>query len=116
MQFTDLLVLMLVAASIVSMALGQYPAAVTIILIVIFNAWLGVTQEAKAEASLAALQALSAPVSQVKRDGVTVQVDSGDLVLGDVVELETGQKVAADIRLISCQDLQTNEMALTGEK
>jgi len=114
-QFSDLLVLMLIVASIISIALGHYAAGVVIIIIVIANAVLGVVQESRAGAALSALSSLSEPKTEVIRDGQRVMVDSNHIVPGDLVVLENGRSVSADIRLIETQGLQCNEAALTGE-
>jgi len=114
-QLSDLLVMMLIVASIVAGALGEVAASVVIILIVIANATLGVVQESRAGAALDALESLSAPTCEVIRDGKQVQIDSVELVPGDIVILENGRKVPADLRLIETQNLYSNEMPLTGE-
>lgn len=115
-QFSDLLVLMLIAASIFSGILGEYAACVVIITIVIANAILGVVQESRAGAALAALRSYSAPHAVVIRDGgKRMEIDSKDVVVGDVVLLENGRKVPADVRLIEAHDMSSNEAALTGE-
>jgi P-type Ca2+ transporter type 2C len=114
-QFTDLLVIMLIVSSIVSMALGQYPAAVTIMVIVLANAILGVVQEAKASAALDELENLAAPDSTVIRDGRQVVVPTSELVVGDIVLLATGRKIGADMRLVSAESLEVEEIIFTGE-
>lgn len=114
-QFSDLLVIMLIVASLVSIGLGEYKAAVVIIIIVIANATLGVIQESRAGAALDALSSLAAPRTDVQRDGQILNIDSAELVPGDVVILDLGRKVPADVRLIESQGMYSNEMALTGE-
>ena len=114
-QFSDLLVIMLIVAAVVSMALGQYPESVTILMIVMANAVLGVVQEARAGAALDALESMASPLTTVRRSGKVKQVSSDTLVPGDVVVLGLGDKISADIRLIAGDNMVSNEMALTGE-
>lgn len=115
-QFEDLLVIMLVVACIVSFALGQFAAATTIVVIVVLNAILGVTMEVGAGAALETLESSFAQQCTVLRDGkLMADFDSAELVPGDIVILNTGDKAPADARLIQSQDMCCNEMGLTGE-
>ena len=119
-QMMDPMILILLAAAAISAALAViekgFPADVLIILfVVIVNAVLGVYQESKAEAAIEALQALSASMTKVLRDGDILTVRSEDLVEGDVILLEAGDAVPADCRLLECVSLQAEEAALTGE-
>jgi len=114
-QFSNFLVLILIAASLVSLFLGEYVDAGAIMAIVILNAALGVVQESKAEEALAALQKLAAPDAHVVRDGHLVTVPAQELVPGDVVTLEAGNYVPADVRLIESANLKIDEASLTGE-
>lgn len=114
-QFSDLLVLMLVAAAIMSMALEHFAEGAVIIVIVVLNATLGVYQESRAGAALEALESLASPQVIVRRAGREFKIDSTELVPGDIVVLESGAKVSADIRLLRSEGLSANEMALTGE-
>lgn len=114
-QFQDFMVLVLVAATGASYALGERADALTIIAIVIINAVLGFVQEYRAERSLAALKQLSAPTAAVRRGGSVVQVPAADLVPGDIVLLEAGDRVPADARLLQAFCLEADEAALTGE-
>jgi len=122
-QFTDVLVLVLIAAAVISAALGLskqgeatelYDAAL-IVIIVILNATLGFVQEYRAERSLQALKALAAPKAHVVRDGDTVMVPTREIVPGDVVLLAAGDRVPADGRLLEVASLRLNEASLTGE-
>jgi len=114
-QFNDILVILLIAACIVSMALGQYAAGTTIVIIVMFNAILGAVQEHGAGAALDALKALQVTNATILRNGVEEPIDGTMVVPGDVVILNTGNSAVADIRLTEVQDLESNEASLTGE-
>ena len=114
-QFKDFLILILVAAAVISIFLGEYVDAVVILLIVVLNGVLGVIQESKAEAALAALKKMAAPDARVIRGGHTLVVPSRELVPGDVVLLEAGNFVPADVRLVETANLRVEEASLTGE-
>ncbi|KJS75248.1 MAG: ATPase [Desulfotomaculum sp. BICA1-6] len=114
-QFKDFMVLVLLAATAVSGLLGEWTDAVTIAVIVLLNAVLGVVQEFRAERSMEALRSMTAPEARVIRDGMERKIPAAELVPGDVVLLEAGDRVPADIRVISAVDMQTVEAALTGE-
>lgn len=114
-QLKDYMVIILFVASLVSMLLGEVTDSLVIILIVIINAGLGVFQEYRASQALEALRRLSAPNATVLRNGVQQEVPAVELVPGDVVVLETGDYVPADVRLISSVNLKIEEAALTGE-
>jgi len=114
-QFNNFLVLILISASVVSFLLGEYVDAGAIMAIVILNAILGVVQESKAEEALAALKKLAAPEAHVIRDGHLIIVAAQELVPGDVVTLETGNYVPADMRLLESANLKIDEASLTGE-
>ena len=119
-QLKDPMILILIAAAIVSgitsVYAGESPADVIIILaVVIINAVLGVYQESKAEAAIEALQQMSAAMCRVERDRQIVRIPSEELVVGDIVHLEAGDAVPADGRVIESASLQIEEAALTGE-
>lgn len=114
-QFQDFMVGILLAATVISFFLGEYLDAITIIAIIILNGVLGFIQEARAERSLAALKELASPMARVIRDGVQEMVPAAQLVPGDVVLLEAGDRVPADLRITAANRLEAEESALTGE-
>ncbi|HZN46592.1 MAG TPA: HAD-IC family P-type ATPase, partial [Ramlibacter sp.] len=114
-QFNNYLVIILVIAALVSGLLGEYVDALAIVFIVLLNAVVGVIQESKAEQALAALQKMSAPQVQVLRDGHQLTLPGRDLVAGDIVLLEAGNYVPADLRLVETMNLKVEEASLTGE-
>ena len=115
-QFKDVMVLVLLAAALISgVLLGEWVDAGIILLVVLLNALLGVIQENRAEKSLEALKKLSSPHAKVRREGSIISVPASDLVPGDVVLLEAGDYVSADLRLTVSAGLRTDESALTGE-
>ncbi|MBT9312617.1 cation-translocating P-type ATPase [Leptothoe kymatousa] len=114
-QLREPLVLMLLAAAVISVAVGDMRDAIAILAIVIFNAVLGLRQEYKAERAMAALKKLAVPTVRVKRDGQVQACSMADLVRGDLVLLEAGNVVPADGRLLETANLQVQESALTGE-
>ncbi|MGI6161904.1 MAG: calcium-translocating P-type ATPase, SERCA-type [Christensenellales bacterium] len=114
-QLKDFMVIVLIAAAAVSFIIGEGVDALIILGIVVINAVLGIVQENKAEKSLDALKELSAPVAHVLRGGVPAAIPSRELVRGDVVLLETGSMVPADLRLIESVNLKIQEASMTGE-
>ena len=115
-QFKDVMVLVLLAAALISgVLLGEWVDAGIILLVVLLNALLGVIQENRAEKSLEALKKLSSPHAKVRREGALLSVPASDLVPGDVVLLEAGDYVSADLRLTVSAGLRVDESALTGE-
>ncbi len=114
-QVTAIMVLILIIAAIVSLALGEYDDAAVILIIVVLNAVLGFTQENRAEQAIAALKKMAVPTVKVRRDGQIVETSSRELVPGDIMLLEVGNKVSADGRLLESINLQIEEAALTGE-
>lgn len=114
-QFKDFMVLVLMGATLISGMLGEYLDAITIIAIIIMNGILGFVQEFRAERSLRALKELSAPHAKVLRGGAVRLIPAKELVPGDVIKLEAGDRVPADIRWISANSVYVEESALTGE-
>ena len=114
-QFKDFVVILLIVASVVSVVLGDTIEGLAIMAIVILNAAIGLIQEQRADAALEALKKMAAPDAQVLRDGAHARVPAHDLVPGDIVFLEAGNYVPADLRLVESYNLQINESALTGE-
>ena len=119
-QFQDFMIIILIIAAVISGVVGQsngegFTDSIIILVIVILNAVIGVIQELKAQKSLESLKNLSAPHSKVIRDGKLQDLESKYLVPGDIVVLETGDYVPADLRLIEALNLKTQEAALTGE-
>ncbi|MED4958509.1 calcium-translocating P-type ATPase, SERCA-type [Paenibacillus macerans] len=114
-QFKDFMMLVLMGATLISGFLGEYLDAVTIIAIIILNGVLGFIQEFRAERSLRALKQLSAPHANVLREGTVKHVPARELVPGDIVVLESGDRIPADIRWLSTNSLDVEESALTGE-
>ena len=114
-QFTNFLILILIAASVLSLLLGDVLEAVAILAIVMLNAVIGVVQESRAEGALRALRKLAAPQAEVIRDGERIAVPTEELVPGDLVLLQTGNRVPADIRLTETYNLRIEEASLTGE-
>ena len=120
-QFNDFMIIILIIAAIVSALIEKmqgskdYLDSIIIIAIVVFNAIMGIIQEAKAEKSLEALKKMTAPVVKVRREGRIRQIKSNELVPGDIVILEAGNFVPADCRLISSYNLKAEESSLTGE-
>ncbi|OGA35571.1 MAG: ATPase [Betaproteobacteria bacterium RIFCSPLOWO2_12_FULL_64_23] len=114
-QFNNYLVIILIIAALLSLALGEYVDSIAIMFIVVLNAVVGVIQESKAEQALAALQKMSAPNAQVIRDGQQITVPGREIVGGDIVLLESGNYVPADLRLVESVNLKIEEASLTGE-
>ncbi len=114
-QFNNFLVIILIIAAVISLLLGEVVDASAIMAIVVLNAILGVIQESKAEQALAALKRMAAPNAMVLRDGHRITIPARELVPGDVVFLEAGNYVPADIRLIETINLKIEEASLTGE-
>ncbi|MBY6276381.1 cation-translocating P-type ATPase [Symbiobacterium thermophilum] len=114
-QFRDPMVIILLVAALVSLALKEFLDGGAILAIVLLNAVLGLVQEFKADQALEALKQLSAPHCKVRRDGQVVEIDTRELVPGDIVVLEAGDPVPADLRLLRAVMLQIDESLLTGE-
>lgn len=114
-QFADLMVIILIIAAIVSMFSGSVESTIVIFAVITLNAILGTVQHVKAEKSLESLKSLSSPSAKVIRYGRKIEIDSENIVPGDIVVLEAGDLVVADGRIINNYSLQVNESSLTGE-
>lgn len=114
-QFKEPLTLILIAVAIISFLIGEWKETIIIAIIVIFNAFIDTIQQAKARKSLAALKQMAAPKAYVRRNGQTMELESSEIVIGDIVLLDAGRFVPADMRIIEASNLQINESALTGE-
>ena len=114
-QFKSLLILMLIGAAILAGAIGDLTDAAVILVVVLFNALLGFWQEHRAEQTLAALKKMISPHARVRRSGRVLEIPSTQLVPGDLVLLEAGDRVPADGRLRASNDVEIDESTLTGE-
>jgi len=114
-QLQDWLIYVLFAAVIITIFMGEYIDAAIILMVIALNATLGVIQEVKAGNAIEALQKMSSPKALVRRDGKVTEIESEFLVPGDILILDAGRFIAADIRLIESANLQIEESALTGE-
>lgn len=114
-QFQDLLVIILIAAAVISMVSDNVESAVVIFAVILMNAVLGTVQHEKARKSLDSLKSLSSPSAKVIRNGQTLEIPSAQVVPGDLIALEAGDLAVADGRLLECHNLQVNESSLTGE-
>jgi Ca2+-transporting ATPase len=114
-QFRDVMVLVLVASAIVAGFVGELQDTIAIVAIVVLNGLLGFVQEYRADRAMGALAAMAAPNARVRRDGTPATIPAADLVPGDVVLLESGNVVPADLRLVEASRLAVDEAALTGE-
>ncbi|CAH0345396.1 calcium-translocating P-type ATPase, PMCA-type [Bacillus sp. CECT 9360] len=114
-QFRDFLVIILLAAALISAFLGKFESTIVILIVVMINAILGTVQHIKAEQSLNSLKALSSPTAKVLRNGQRAEIPSREVMVGDILYLDAGDYVSADGRIIESHSLQVNESSLTGE-
>ena len=114
-QFTELMVVILVVAAGISVLMHETTDAIVILIIVVLNAALGFSQEYRAEKAMAALKRLSAPRVKVRREGHLQEISASELVPGDVIQLDAGDAVSADCRLVEAINLRVQEAVLTGE-
>jgi len=114
-QLKDFMIFVLIVAAVISGIVGELQDTIAIVVILLLNATIGTVQEFRAEKAVAALKAMSEPEVQIRRDGQKKIIPSNQLVPGDIVFLEAGNIVAADLRLIESFDIQVDESSLTGE-
>lgn len=114
-QFKDVMILILAAATVISVLMGEGVEAIAIIIIVLLNATMGFVQEFRTEKTLEALKELSAPTAHVRRGGVQQIINARSLVPGDVIVLSAGDKIPADAKIDSAVQFSCNESMLTGE-
>ena len=114
-QFSDFMVIILMLATFFSLCMGEYVEALTIIFVIILNAILGFWQEFKTEKTLEALKNLAAPLAVVMRDGTPISIPASEVVPGDMILIETGNRIPADSILIDVRGLTVDESMLTGE-
>lgn len=114
-QFQDFLVIILIVAAVISIFLGDVESSVVIIVVIVLNSILGTVQHIKAEKSLNSLKAMAAPIAKVLRNGETIEIPSREVIVGDILILESGDYISADGRIIQSHGLQINESSLTGE-
>lgn len=114
-QFQDFMVLVLLAATLIAGLLGEFIDAIAIMVIVLINGLIGFFQEQKAENSLEKLKELSAPMANVLRNETWEKISSREVVVGDIVRINSGDRIPADIRIVKSNSLETEESALTGE-
>lgn len=114
-QFKDVMVMILLAATVISVLLGEITDAVTIILIVLLNAILGFVQEYRTEHTLEALKSMTAPTAKCYRDGILKEIEAAELVVDDIVEIEAGDRIPADCVVLKASGFFADESILTGE-
>ncbi|MBR2913090.1 MAG: HAD-IC family P-type ATPase, partial [Oscillospiraceae bacterium] len=114
-QYKDFLVIILIAAAVISGVLGDWESAIIILVVITINAILGTVQHCKAQQSLEGLKAMSAPSAKVLRDGEIVVIEGKEVTVGDVLILDAGDFICADGRILECASLKVAESALTGE-
>lgn len=114
-QLNEPMILILFLAAAISMLLGEFSDTGIILAVIALNTTVGVIQEGKAAKAMEALRKITAPMAVVKRDGIYKKIPASRLVKGDLVKVQAGDQIPADIRVLRCQGLEANESALTGE-
>lgn len=115
LQMNDPMIYILFVSTIISICLGEFSDAIIIVIVVLVNAFIGTIQEHKADKALEALKKMSIPTCYVKRNGIVKEIESKELVVGDIVEISAGKFVPADLRITESHNLKIEESALTGE-
>lgn len=114
-QINDAMIYILLVATVISAIVGEISDAIIILIVIFVNAIIGVIQESKAEKALEALKSMSTPKALVKRDGSIIEIPSEEVVVGDIVIIDAGRYIPADLRLIESANLKIEESAFTGE-
>lgn len=114
-QINDVMIYILLGAAIISAIIGEVSDAIIILIVILINALIGLIQESKAEKALDALKELSTPKALVKRDGVIIEIPSEEVVVGDIVIIDAGRYIPADLRILDSVNLKIEESAFTGE-
>jgi len=114
-QFSDLMIILLIISGLISFFLWEYQSAIVLAIIISLNATIGIIQEHKASKIIEKLQKLINPHSKVYRDGTIHEIKATQLVIGDIIQLEQGDAIPADARVIESQNISCNDFALTGE-
>lgn len=114
-QINDAMIYILLVAAVISAIVGEISDAIIILIVIFVNAIIGVIQESKAEKALEALKSMSTPKALVKRDGSIIEIASEEVVVGDIVVIDAGRYIPADLRLIESANLKIEESAFTGE-
>lgn len=114
-QINDAMIYILLVAAVISAIVGEISDAIIILIVIFVNAIIGVIQESKAEKALEALKSMSTPKALVKRDGSIIEIPSEEVVVGDIVIIDAGRYIPADLRLIESANLKIEESAFTGE-
>lgn len=114
-QINDAMIYILIAAAIISAAMGEISDSIVILIVILINALIGLIQESKAEKALEALKNLSTPKALVKRNGILLEIPSEQVVVGDIIIIDAGRYIPADLRLLESSNLKIEESAFTGE-
>lgn len=114
-QINDIMIYILLIAAIISLVVGEFSDSIIILIVIFINAIIGVIQESKAEKALEALKSMSTPKAIVKRDGNIIEIPSEEVVIGDIIIIDAGRYIPADLRIVEAANLKIEESAFTGE-